>query len=162
MHLLLTSAGLTNPAITAALNQLIKSKTGKDPSEAKIAFIPTAANVEAGDKGWLINDLHNLSSQGYQAVDIVDISALRPELWTPRLEAADVLFFGGGNTFHLMHWLQQSGLDEQLSELLRTRVYAGISAGSCVAGPTIYNSVQNLFDETYELEIKEGLGLRGN
>lgn len=31
------------------------------------------------------------------------------------------------------------------------------SAGSCVAGPTILNSVQNLFDETYELEIKEGL-----
>jgi dipeptidase E len=46
-----------------------------------------------------------------------------------------------------------------LPELLKTRVYAGISAGSCIAGPTIYNSVQNLFGEKYELEIKEGLGL---
>lgn len=81
------------------------------------------------------------------------------DLWMPRIWAADVLFFGGGNTFHLMHWFIQSGLREQLPELLKTRVYAGISAGSCVAGPTIYNSVQNLFDETYALEIEEGLGL---
>jgi dipeptidase E len=28
-----------------------------------------------------------------------------------------------------------------------------------VTGKTIYNSVQNLFEETYELEIKNGLGL---
>jgi len=75
------------------------------------------------------------------------------------LESAEVLFLGGGNTFHLMHWVKKSGLMELLPELLETRIYAGISAGSCIAGPTIYNSVQNLFGEKYELEIKVGLGL---
>ncbi|MFC1625609.1 Type 1 glutamine amidotransferase-like domain-containing protein [Patescibacteria group bacterium] len=155
MKLLLTSAGLTNKSIAIAFNKLV----GLPKEKIHIAFIPTAANVEEGNKDWLIDDYNNLKKQGYGCIDIVDISAISPKVWKPRLEDANVLFFGGGNTFHLMHWLQKSGLEKQLSELLKTRVYAGISAGGCIAGPTIYNSVQNLFDEKYELRIKEGLGL---
>ena len=58
-----------------------------------------------------------------------------------------------------MYWFEKSGLKELLPELIKTRVYAGISAGSCITGPTIYNSVQNLFGEKYELKIKKGLNL---
>lgn len=155
MKLLLTSAGLTNNSIIKAFEELIDVPKDK----AHIAFVPTAANVEEGDKGWLIDDLSRLKQQGYDCVDIVDISAVSKDIWLPRLEAANVIFVGGGNTFHLMHWFQESGLDKLLPELLKTRVYAGISAGSCITGPTIYNSVQNLFGEKYNLQIKEGLGL---
>src|SRR5258708_1110788 len=155
MKLLLTSGGLKNKTISDALLELV----GKPASETSIVFIPTAANVEEGDKGWLINDLQNLNKQGYKSVDIVDISAVEQNIWESRLQAADVLFFGGGNTFHLMYWIEKSGLGKLLPELLKTRVYAGISAGSCVTRPTIYNSVQNLFGETYKLNIKEGLKL---
>lgn len=154
MKLLLTSAGLSNKTIVKTFNELI----GLPNEKIKIAFIPTASNVEEGDKGWLINDYANLKKQGYE-VDIVDISAISLETWKPRLESANALFFGGGNTFHLMHWVKKSGLEEMLPELLKTRVYAGISAGSCIAGHTIYNSVQNLFGEKYNLQIKKGLGL---
>ncbi len=154
MKLLLTSAGLSNKSIIDALEKLL----GKSAKGIKLAFIPTAANVEPGDKSWMIDDLDNFRKSGFE-VDIVDISAVSKEVWLPRLESAEVLFFGGGNTFHLMHWVKKSGLIELLPELLKNRVYAGISAGSCIAGPTIYNSVQNLFGEKYELEIKEGLGL---
>jgi len=154
MKLLLTSAGLSNTSIIKALKDLL----GKSTKGVKLAFIPTAANVESGDKGWMIDDLNNFRKAEFE-VDIVDISALSKEIWLPRLKEAEVLFLGGGNTFHLMHWVKKSGLQEELSSLLKTRVYAGISAGSCIAGPTIYNSVQNLFGEKYELEIKEGLGL---
>lgn len=155
MKLLLTSAGLSNKSIIKAFNNLV----GLTNKKIHIAFIPTAANVEEGNKDWLIDDINNLKKQGYGSVDIVDISAIGPNIWKPRLKASNVIFFGGGNTFHLMHWVHKSGLDKQLPELLKTRVYAGISAGGCIAGPTIYNSVQNLFDEKYELMIKEGLGL---
>lgn len=153
MKLLLTSAGLSNKTIVKAFNDLV----GLQKDKIKIAFIPTAANVEEGDKGWLINDYANLKKQGYE-VDIVDISAIPLETWKPRLESANALFFGGGNTFHLMHWVKKSGLEEILPELLKTRVYVGISAGSCITGHTIYNSVQNLFGEKYNLHIKEGIG----
>lgn len=154
MKLLLTSAGLSNPSIVRAIENLL----GKSVKGVKLAFIPTAANVEAGDKSWMIEDLNNFQKAGFK-VDIVDISAVSKGVWLPRLQTAEVLFLGGGNTFHLMYWVKQSGLQDELSSLLKTRIYAGISAGSCIAGPTIYNSVQNLFGEEYELEIKEGLGL---
>ena len=142
MKLLLTSAGLSNPSITKALERLL----GKSTKGAKLAFIPTAANVESGDKSWMIEDLNNFQKAGFQ-VDIVDISAVPKDIWLPRLQEAEILFLGGGNTFHLMHWIKQSGLQDELPTLLKTRIYAGISAGSCIAGPTIYNSVQNLFEE---------------
>lgn len=154
MKLLLTSAGLTNQSITKALYELLD----KPKSKPKIAFIPTAANVEDGDKDWLINDLNNLVKANFE-VDIVDISAISKEIWLPRLQQSSIILFGGGNTFHLMYWLNKSGLNEELPQLLKTRVYAGISAGSCITGPTIYNSVQNLFDEKYNLKIIQGLNL---
>lgn len=154
MRLLLTSAGLSNPSIAESLQKLVK----KPAKNTLIAFIPTAANVEEGDKAWMIKDFVNLQKYGY-SVDIVDISALPIKIWQERLEDADILFFGGGNTFHLMHWVKKSGLQKLLPSLLKTRVYAGISAGSCIVGSTVYNSVQNLFGEKYELKIKNGLGL---
>jgi len=154
MKLLLTSAGLSNQSIVKAIEKLL----GKSAKGVKLAFIPTAANVELGDKSWMIEDLNNFQKAGFQ-VDIIDVSAVTKDVWLPRLQEAEVLFLGGGNTIHLMHWVKQSGLQDELPDLLNTRIYAGISAGSCIAGPTIYNSVQNLFGEKYELEIKEGLGL---
>ena len=154
MKLLLTSAGLTNESIISALVELM----GESAKGTRLAFIPTAANIEEGDKHWMIDDLNNCRKAGFE-VDVVDISAMTKDQWLPRLKQAKVLFFGGGNTFHLMHWMNKSGLVDILPELVKTRVYAGISTGSCVAGPTIYNSVQNLFGEKYDLEIEEGLGL---
>lgn len=155
MKLFLTSAGLNNKKIVKAFNDLV----GLPNNKINIAFIPTASNVEKGDKGWLIDDYSNLKKQKYNSVDIVDISSVPQNIWKPRLEEANVLFLGGGNTFHLMHWVKKSGLQDLLPRLLKTRVYAGISAGSCIAGPTIYNSVQNLFGEKYDLKIEKSLGL---
>lgn len=144
-----------NKSISDALFEMV----GKAPEETNIVFVPTAANYERGDKEWLIIDLLNIKKQGVKYLDIVDISALPREEWLKAFEKADVLFFGGGNTFHLMYWVKMSGLVKLLPDLLRTKVYVGISAGSCVAGLSIYNSVQNLFGEEYKLKIEKGLGL---
>jgi len=133
MKLLLTSGGITNKSIAKALFELV----GKKPEETTLAFIPTAANVGSSDKGWLIDDLYNLKQQNLKSIDIVDISALPEKVWLPRLEAADILFFSGGDTSHLMNWLEKSGLAKLLPDLLKTRVYAGISAGSIVAAPSL-------------------------
>jgi len=133
MKLLLTSNGLANQSIANALFELIE----KPAQETTIVFIPTAMNVARGSKDWFINDLNNIKKQGFKFIDIVDISALPKEVWLPRIESGDVLFFSGGNTYHLMYWLEKSGLAELLPELLKTRVYAGISAGSMVTNPGI-------------------------
>ena len=133
MKILLTSNGLVNASIVAALQELV----GKPFAETNLAFIPTAINPEETDKSWVIRDLVNIQKQGFKLLDIVDISAMPMEWWLPRLEHADVLFFSGGHSPHLMHWLQKSGLAERLPELLKTRVYVGISAGSIVACPSL-------------------------
>jgi|SRR3989344_5360447 len=129
MKLLLTSGGLTNNSIKKALREL----AGKPFNSLKLAFIPTAANVEDGDKKWFLHDLNNFSKQKFKSFDIVDFSAVPQEVWQPRFEQADILVFGGGNTFHLMYWLRKSGLEDLLPKLLRTKVYVGISAGSIAA-----------------------------
>ena len=156
MKLLLTSAGLTNKTISNALIELV----GKPANKISVAFIPTAANYEKGDKSWLINDLVRFKDGGFKSIDIVDISALEKEKWLERLKNTDVLFFGGGNTFHLMYWVEKSGLKELLPDLLKTRVYGGISAGSWIVGPKVLTPLQELFpDEENEHNLVDGLNL---
>ena len=157
MKLLLTSNGLSNPSIASALFELV----GKPAAETTIAFIPTAMNIGAGDKDWFVDDLVNIKNQNIALLDIVDISALPIEIWRPRLEAADVLFFSGGNTSHLMRWIIESGLKELLSEFLKTKVWVGISAGSMVTNPTLAlssNDKKIYYEEITGYKSEEALG----
>lgn len=156
MKLLLTSAGLSNKSISKALLEL----AGKPFSQLKLVFIPTAANVEKGDKDWLIKDFINCKNLGFKSIDIVDISAIPRDMWLPRLEEADVLLVGGGNTFHLMNWVEKSGLKGFLSGLLNTRIFVGISAGSMIAcrGLDLSMSERLYDDKPGEFKKDEGLG----
>jgi dipeptidase E len=156
MKLLLTSAGISNKSISDALLEL----AGKPYAELNLAFVPTAANVEEGDKFWVIDDLVNLRNLGFKQIDIVDISVLPKDVWLPRLKEADVFYFEGGNTFHLMHWIEKSGLKELLSEMLKTKIYVGVSAGSIVVGKSLdLSTSERLYDEKVEDGSKdEGLG----
>lgn len=158
MKFLLTSNGLSNASIAGALFDLV----GKSAAETSIAFVPTAMNVGRGDKEWFIDDLANIKKQGCKSIDIVDISALPQDIWQPRLEAADVLFFSGGNTTHLMRWINESGLRDLLPELLATRVWAGISAGSMVTNPSLALSSQDkklYYEEAFNYASEEALNL---
>ncbi|MFA6376956.1 MAG: Type 1 glutamine amidotransferase-like domain-containing protein, partial [Candidatus Paceibacterota bacterium] len=119
MKLLLTSAGISNKSIKEAFLDLV----GKKPGESSVIFVPTAANVEAGDKGWLIEDLVNLKGMDFKSVDISDISAVQESIWRPQFETADVLFFEGGNEYYLMEWIEKSGLKPLLPEFLKTKVF---------------------------------------
>lgn len=140
-----------------ALRELV----GKDFAEAKLVFIPTAANVEAGDKWWLIKDFTKCKELGFAEVDIVDVAAVPREVWEPRLRNADVFLFGGGNTSYLMSQIKKSGLAAILPELLETRVYVGISAGSMVASSDLKEKeMQRLYEEPIvDGASNEGLGL---
>ena len=128
MKLLLTSGVLINKSIADTLFDLV----GKKPQDTSLVFIPTAANIEKGDKSWFINDLLNLKKQNFKSIDIADISAVDQKIWKPKLEETDVLFFEGGNTYHLMEWINKSGLASLLPELLKNKVYVGLSAGSMI------------------------------
>lgn len=147
MKLLLTSGGLTNKTIEDALFDLI----GKKPEDTTLCFIPTAATIEVGDKDWLINDLKSIDKQGFKSVSIVDISAVPEKVWKPQMDEADILFFSGGNTYHLMKWINKSGLVKLLPEYMKTKVWVGISAGSMVTNPDLTAKIsQAIYDEDFD------------
>lgn len=148
MKLLLTSNGISNPSIAKALFELV----GKNPEDTSLVFIPTAATIETGDKDWFINDLNNLYKLGLKSISIADISAVPENIWRPQIEEADVIFFEGGNTYHLMEWVNKSGLADLLPELLKTKVYVGLSAGSLISNPKIGQSISKII---YDLDSKK-------
>ena len=146
----------SHPAIiselTSALAQAFAELIDKKPEKAKIAFIPTAANPERNNKEWLIDDLHRIKKRGYY-VDIIELTAVKKTELAKTLEPFDAIFVGGGNTFYLSYWMQQSGLFDMLPKFLKTKVYAGISAGRIIAGTSLLSSKaikDGYIDEHYQ------------
>lgn len=153
MKLLLTSFGITNKAIEGALASLLN----KDLSDAVVAHIPTAANIE-DDVSWMHEELETLKATGIKELLSVDIANLSKEEWLPMFEKADVIYFGGGNTYFLLHWVRTSGLINELDNLLKLKVYVGSSAGSIIVGPDIsLNRDRFPEEEIGELEDLSGL-----
>lgn len=132
MKLLLTSGGIRNENLISALFELANEQA----SNLNIAFIPTAANVEDEDKSWLIDDLTRFKQLGFKKIDIVDIASLEQDQLLPRLEQAQIIVFGGGDTKYLLECIKNK-LGNNLLKLLETRVLVGISAGSVMCCPII-------------------------
>lgn len=132
MKLLLTSAGLNHKVIGRTLQDLV----GEPASETKVAFIPTAANVEPGNHHWMIRQFIDLWQYGFQWIDIVDVGAADVD-WRSRLADVDVLYLSGGNTYYLLDQVRKTGFDTWLREHINEKVYVGGSASTILMTPTI-------------------------
>lgn len=141
MKLLLTSGGVTNRSIRAALEQML----GKPVAESDALVVPTAQwghplcgpgsvrrVVAAGPDD-------RLTGLGWASLGVLELTALPSigaERWVPWVEAADVLLVDGGDATYLAHWVRASGLADVLPSL-RDTVWVGVSAGSMVMAPRI-------------------------
>jgi dipeptidase E len=142
VKLLLTSGGVTNPSIHAALVQLL----GKPISECHALCIPTAqwGHPQCGPasvRGLLAAEARwrHLSGLGWASLGALELTALPTvgaERWIPWVRKADVLLVDGGDATYLCHWMRESGLADLLSSLPDT-VWVGVSAGSMVMTPRI-------------------------
>ena len=136
MKLLLTSGGVSNPSIHAALVDLL----GKPIADSHALCIPTAEyghpmctpasawRFIAGQTPAPMCDL------GWKSLGVLELTALPSigeERWAPWVREADVLLVDGGDATYLCHWMRQSGLVDLLPSLPDT-VWAGVSAGSMV------------------------------
>lgn len=90
----------------------------------------------------------------------MDIAAVPKENWLSRLDAADLFCFGGGDEQYLVKVMRESGVVDVLPELLKTRVYMGISAGSMVVGKLFSEELMQILipEEIFEGN-DPGLGL---
>lgn len=157
MKLLLTSSGITNKTIESALLELL----GKSFQKSNIVFIPTAANIEKdGNKTWLVDDMYNFRKLNFKLFDIVDIAAVSKDIWMPSFNRADALVFGGGDSYYLLDQIRKSGLGEVIEDLVKTKVYVGISAGSMITSKNVSLSTAGiLYYERYKkFKNKNGLG----
>ena len=142
MKLFLTSGGVTNPSIHAALVQLL----GKPIAASRALCVPTAqwghpmcgpSSVQgflAADPDW-----RHFSGLGWASLGVLELTALPTigrERWVPWVREADVLLVDGGDATYLCHWMRESGLAELLPSL-PDLVWVGVSAGSMVMTPRI-------------------------
>ncbi len=141
MKLLLTSGGVTNPSIEAALVGLL----GRPISECRALCIPTAqwGHPSCGPtsvRGFVVGvPPWHLTSLGWASVGLLELSALPSigaDRWVPWVRDADVLLVDGGDAAYLAHWMHASGLADLLPSLPEL-VWVGVSAGSMVMTPRI-------------------------
>jgi dipeptidase E len=145
---------LCNESLREALRQMVGRPTG----ECNFVFIVTSYNGAAGDMTWLVNDIYNAHRMGWKNFRILDIAVKADwdkKLWWPWIEEADVILVGGGNSGYLSYWMQKAGLFEALPELLKTKVYIGISAGSMVMTAGMQTAMPSLKDESFELPTSD-------
>lgn len=141
MKLLLTSGGVSNASIGAALLGLL----GKQIADCKALCIPTA---EWGhpwctpESAWrFVSGMTPapLVELGWKSVGLLELTAL-PSIgekrWMPWVQEADVFLVDGGDATYLAHWMRVSG-PAALLPSLSDQVWAGVSAGSMVMTPRI-------------------------
>jgi dipeptidase E len=142
MRLLLTSAGIRNPSIHAALLDLL----GKPIAESNALCIPTATYghpMTGPGHAWrFISGQESRTPMvelGWKSVGVLELTALPSidkDRWVPWVQEADVLLVNGGDPLYLSYWMRQSGLADLLPSLGET-VWVGLSAGSLVMTPRI-------------------------
>ncbi|MDP9818776.1 dipeptidase E [Spirilliplanes yamanashiensis] len=144
VKLLLTSGGVTNPSIRAALVRLL----GKPIEECRALCVPTAqwghpmcgpASVRGFVAAEPEDNWRYLSGLGWASLGVLELTALPTigaQRWVPWVREADVLLVDGGDATYLCHWMRESGLAELLPSLPDT-VWVGVSAGSMVMAPRI-------------------------
>jgi len=140
LKLLLTSAGIKNPTINAAMLELL----GKPISECDALCIPTASygHTSRGFDGayrFITGQATSpMCELGWKSLGVLEVTALptlERELWLPVLEGTDVLLANGGDSLYLAHHMRVSGLADLLPSL--GTVWVGLSAGSMVMTPRI-------------------------
>jgi dipeptidase E len=149
MKLLLTSGGVSNPSIAAALVELL----GKPIAESTALIVPTGVHPFPGGAGFAWEAISGAASSplaglGWKSLGVLELTALptiRRESWVPMVQEADALLVWGGDVLYLCHWMRESGLAALLPTLTET-VYVGVSAGSIAVTP--YNC-----DAAFDLEF---------
>lgn len=139
--------------------ELLVPYLAQKPSQMRVAFIPTAANVDP-NPGYRRADFDALEELGFSVTEI-EISGRSYGDLSAECTGFDVIFVSGGNTFYLLQEMRKSGFDRVVQDHIGAgKWYIGSSAGSVVTGPDI--EVIDLLDDPAdapELRSTEALQL---
>lgn len=125
MRVLLTSAGLE----TEEIKQYFMKMIGKDMSEVKALFIPTAA-IDAGAIEVLPKCMNDLLKCGIPNKNI-RVFDLHKGMKLAELQKFDVVYLCGGDTVYLLERINATGFNETLMDYINDNgMVIGVSAGS--------------------------------
>lgn len=147
--------------LSAGQVALLTTLTGKDAGDVRIVLVENAADVEEGSENWLPAFREPFLNAGYR-VELADLRRWvnERESLTEKLQAADIIWAGGGNTYYLRWILKITGVDEIIRKHVNAgRVYAGWSAGAMIAAKSI-EDIEAMESRMAAPElVSEGLGL---
>jgi dipeptidase E len=142
VKLLLTSAGVKNASIHAALVDLL----GKSTADSHALCIPTAHyGHPQGTPGGAWRFVSGRATPcpmvelGWKSVGLLELTALpyiSRDRWMSWVQAADIFLVDGGDAVFLAHWMRESGLAALLPSL-GDKVWMGLSAGSMAMTPRV-------------------------
>jgi dipeptidase E len=139
MKFLLTSSGISNPSINAALVDLL----GKPIAQSNALCIPTGIYPFPNGAEGAYRLIHGVAKSplcelGWKSLGVLELTALpsiKESDWIPVVQEVDALLVGGGEPLYLSYWMQQSGMADVLASLGNDTVYVGVSGGSMVVAP---------------------------
>jgi len=109
-----------------------------DDRPPRVVCLPTAAGQEgpASVEKWSRMGREHFQRLGAEvaALPIIDRRSAEDPQWQPTLQAADLIYFSGGNPQYLFETLQGTRTWQTISHALqRGAIYAGCSAGAMIA-----------------------------
>ena len=137
--------------VGALLKDLIAGK--------RVAFIPTAS-IHEGYTGYVGSARTVFKKLGAELTEI-EISTANVSDITQAFDAADIIYFTGGNSFFLIDQLRKTGTDTLLKQQLeKGKLFIGESAGAIVCAPELsYIEKMDPIPEDYSQSDYAGLGL---
>lgn len=137
--------------VGALLKDLIAGK--------RVAFIPTAS-IHEGYTGYVGSARTLFKKLGAELTEI-EISTANASDITQVFDAADIIYFTGGNTFFLIDQLRKTGTDTLLKQQLeKGKLFIGESAGAIVCAQELsYIEKMDPIPEDYSQSDYAGLGL---
>ena len=137
--------------VGALLKDLIAGK--------RVAFLPTAS-IHEGYTGYVGSARTVFKKLGAELTEI-EISTANVSDITQVFDAADIIYFTGGNSFFLIDQLRKTGTDTLLKQQLeKGKLFIGESAGAIVCAPELsYIEKMDPIPEDYSQSDYAGLGL---
>ena len=125
----------------------------------RVAFIPTAS-IHEGYTGYVGSARTLFKKLGAELTEI-EISTANASDITQVFDAADIIYFTGGNAFFLIDQLRKTGTDTLLKQQLeKGKLFIGESAGAIVCAPELsYIEKMDPIPEDYSQSDYAGLGL---
>ena len=141
----------------AGVKDTFKNFMNNNTKGKKVLFIPTA-NIDEETK-FLVDEAKKVFENLGMEVEDLEISKLNEKTIKNKIEKANYLYVGGGNTFYLLQELKR----KNLIDFIKNRVnfgmtYIGESAGAIITSKDIeYNYLMD--DKTIAKDLKDYLGL---